>query len=146
MSKIKINKNVLYAIIITVIVTFAIAYIIFSYYPEMQKTKTINSYKKSMYDSVLCQYKCPVDVQITSNKTQYYPNPECVKNCTTAFTALEKAPKSFTDDDLANDNLINDMGKAVNDCGKELNASLESKMNCAVTNFIALKPNYKYLN
>src|SRR3989344_207668 len=58
-SKVKNNKMI-YAIIITAILVFAIAYSVFVYLPKYQEQAKVDNYKRELYQSLVCQYSCPL--------------------------------------------------------------------------------------
>ena len=104
-----------------------------------------------MYNSVLCQYKCPLTEQTLNNKTQLLPEVSCVKTCTDDFRQKEISKKSFNDNDLINDNLVGDLGDAINRC-KAISLNNETLtinntlfFSCSIESLEGLKANYTYL-
>ncbi len=146
----KTLKAVITAVIITAIVTFAISYIIFKYLPESKENSKMNEYKRELYSSTLCQYSCPLTPQQIQNKTQNFPEPVCVQNCTTNFKKLQASGNKISNEQLEQDNLIKDMSSAVSTCKTEATDSNKTLNNtlffsCSIEKLGALKDKYSYL-
>ena len=153
-EQIKIRKQVIYAIIITFIVTLALSYTFFKYIPSTKENNQLNEYKKALFSSTICQYSCPLESQVYQNKTQLLPGTECVKSCTASFRELQKG-EQFSNEQLKNDNLIADIEKVVSNCKTssiiEGNNPIPSIDNvkffpCVSETLESLKKNYSYLN
>jgi len=148
----KTLRAVIAAVIITAVITFAISYTIFKYLPESQANLKINEYKKELYSSTLCQYSCPLTPQQIQNKTQYFPEPGCVQNCTTSFKAIQTSGDKISNEQLKNDKLIEDMSSAVNSCKTEAVDPATKTLNntlffsCSVEKLGSLKDKYSYLS
>ena len=151
MSTIKIQKNIVYAVIITFVITFALTYFIFVSYPNMQQQSSINKYKKELFSSVLCQYSCPLTNQTINNKTQLLPSQDCVKQCTVNMKEIQNST-TIKNSDLENDNLITDIESVVSDCKiKAVNQTALTMNNelffsCTSSSLASLKSKYSYLN
>ncbi len=157
----KSNYKLFTIILVVIILTFAISAYIFKYMPEQKKKAEIQSYKKAMFDSVACQYSCPLESQQIPvndsktgkivNKTQLLPGLECVKNCTAAYKQQFEAGSSITDKELLEDNFLKDIQTVIVDCRKaSLNTTTLTTDNvfffsCTTTNIQNLKTNYTYL-
>ena len=147
----KIRREVIIAVIITAVITFAVSYMIFKYLPENRENSTINEYKKELYSSTLCQYSCPLTLQQIQNKTQNFPEPACVQNCTKSFKALQTNGGKLSNEQLEKDKLIEDMSNAVKACQteavdlttKELNTT--TFFGCSIEKLGLLKEKYSYL-
>ncbi len=152
-SHTKKDYNVLYAVIITAIAVFAISYLIFNYIPNHKQATEIHSYKKALYDSVLCQYQCPLIEQNYNNKTVNAPNASCVQECSTTFKNKQLEGQSFSDKDLLDDNLIKDIQSVIGNCKNESiiqNGNLPSvdsnkPFPCSITRLNSLKDKSPYL-
>ena len=147
----KTFKAVIIAVMITALVTFAISYVIFKYLPEDKENSKINEYKKELYSSTLCQYSCPLTPQEVQNKTQYFPEPICVQNCTKGFNALKASGGSISNEQLEKDKLIDDMSNAVKACQTEAVDPATKTLNntlffsCSIEKLSLLKDKYSYL-
>ncbi len=149
----KISKTVLY-IIAAVIITFLVTSAAFTYIPKYQKSSELNSYKKQLYDSLLCQYSCPLIDQTYDNKTQLLPDQVCVQTCTASLKAEQAKGIKFTNEDLINDNLITDVEGIVKKC-RTLTTTLknttiatidnEKFFTCVKTDLESVKETYAYL-
>ncbi len=112
---VKISKTIVY-IGIAVIITFLLTSVYYNYYPKLQKSSQLNNYKKDLFDSLLCQYSCPLENQVYQNKSQILPSQSCVQNCTIKLKDEQAKGDKFSNTDIANDNLVKDIQDAVNSC------------------------------
>ncbi len=149
------SKDILVTAVISFVVAFAIAYFVFAYIPANSESSQINDYKKALYNSVLCQYKCPLVEQMFNNKTVNAPNASCVQTCSAEFRAQQlKAGETISDSDLLSDNLIEDIQNIVTACRNQSisdNGNLPDINNtvffpCVVNGLEGLKNQYSYLN
>lgn len=153
------KKNDIYkistAIIITAIVVFVIAAFVFKYYPEMKKESEVNAYKKAVYNTIVCQYKCPLTPQfvLQVNRTEAVPDELCVQNCSIAL--MDVNTSNIKSEDLLNDNLAKDIQDTLTTCKSESqvynSTSVGQAVNtamffsCATHGLEALKETYSYL-
>ena len=154
-SKVKNNKMI-YAIIITAILVFAIAYSVFVYLPKYQEQAKVDNYKRELYQSLVCQYSCPLSQQLINNKTQEAPNQECIMQCTQTLKELQNSTDAISNAQLTSDNLIKDMGDIITACRtssiKENNSTKLPELNnslflsCSADGLKTLEPKYSYLN
>ena len=153
-EQIKIRKQIVYAVVVTFIVTLIISYVLFKYIPSTQENNQLNEYKKALFSSTICQYSCPLEEQVYQNKTQLLPGTECVKSCTESFRELQKW-EQFSNEQLKNDNLIADVEKVVSACrtssileGNNTIPSIDNVnfFSCVSKDLESLKKNYPYLN
>jgi len=153
MKEIKLHKSLIYAVIITFILTLSLSAFAFKFYPEMQRENVIKSYKKSLFNSVLCQYSCPLTNQTAQNKTQLLPTESCIRECTSLLQNNKNI--GITNQDLADDNLIKDVEDVVNNCrtssisqGSIESISINNELffDCVKSGLSSIKSNYNYLN
>ena len=151
---IKIGKNqvkTISIILATVIITLLIVGFAFVYYPKIVKASKVDSFKKVAFDSIVCQYSCPLEEQEFKNKTQMLPNTECVTQCASAFQHDKLKYNDLTDKDLNNDNLIKDIPKLIDNCRTNslINGTFqlenEKYFPCVSQNLETLKEQYSYL-
>jgi hypothetical protein len=142
-------------IILTAIVVFALAAFVFKYYPEMKRESEINAYKKAVYSTILCQYKCPLTPQFVSqvNRTEAVPDEVCVQNCTISLMNVNSS--NIKSEELMNDNLAKDIQDTLLACksgsqvynltlvGQAVNTAMF--FSCAIDGLESLKENYSYL-
>jgi len=152
----KLNKSIFYTIIITAVIVFIVSYLIFSYIPNNKETSKLNEYKKALYDSIVCQYSCPLSLQEINNKTQEAPNAECVQSCTQELRDSQASGDIFSNAQLSNDNLIKDIEDVISVC-KDASIRTNSKTNlpelnstiffpCSSEALKEIKKDYSYLN
>ncbi len=152
-KEIKFSKSVLYAIVITAIVVLAVSSFIFYFYHKIQHESQLNMYKKEMYNSILCQYSCPLTEQVIKNKTQLAPETSCVQTCTESFKVLQQKSTGLTNNDVMNDNLILDMQNIVKACqdssiyeaGNLPQVNNTLFFSCVSVDMSTLKEKYPYL-
>ncbi|MEK6890940.1 MAG: hypothetical protein AABX03_02280 [Nanoarchaeota archaeon] len=151
----KINKKIvkIFVIVMAAVIIVALAaYFGYGYYLGTKKSQEIVTYKEDIYNSVLCEFNCPLTQQQFNNKTQLLPGVECVKNCSAEFReknySLSVSDKEF----LLKDGFLDELSLIVKNCqnqsmdasAKNLNISQFSS--CARTNLEPLKEKYPYLN
>tara|TARA_Y100000034_G_scaffold102532_1_gene127445 strand:- start:1161 stop:1673 length:513 start_codon:yes stop_codon:yes gene_type:complete len=133
------------------IAVLAIIAIIFSVNSINQANEdSLIVYKKALYDSISCQYSCPLLFQEFQNKSQYLPSRTCVQNCIADFEALGLDSTRYTDSDLLNDALVIDLEQAITDCrAKSFINSTETDsqafFQCSVQELEEIKSDYPYL-
>ncbi len=153
--KLNVNGKVVSAIIITAVIVFAISFVIFKYIPDQNKNSGVNEYKKQIFDSVSCQYKCPLTSQTSQNKTQLLPDLSCVQKCTADLKTRQNDTTQiqYSDPDLKKDNLFTDIQNLVTSCKT---TSIDQKLTppainntmfftCVAQGLDTIKPKYKYL-
>ena len=144
--------KVITIVIVVLIIAIAASYYLFSYYPKQQKTLQVKEYKKILFDSMLCQYNCPLENQTIANKTGLWPAKVCVDSCTSDFIAKNYSAADITQKDVSTDDLLVDISYLMNDCkrtGSNGNSSIlfNGKIfDCIKNGLPALKDKYSYLN
>ena len=115
-NSIKIRKSTLYISIalLALILSSLLFYSI--YLPKKSFNDDLNFYKKSLFDSTLCQYSCPLQEQEFQGRSQFFPLRPCVQKCLEDLAALNLDGTKFSDQDLGNDNLIKDLGDSISNC------------------------------
>ncbi|PIN89539.1 hypothetical protein COU57_06095 [Candidatus Pacearchaeota archaeon CG10_big_fil_rev_8_21_14_0_10_32_14] len=86
------------------------------YYPEYKQKSEINSYKKKLIGSIICEYNCPIIEQNISGKIQLIPDSSCVESCTKDFKAL---PNLYSNEQLNGDNYILEVQNVITECKKQ---------------------------
>ncbi|HLC78353.1 MAG TPA: hypothetical protein VJH92_04470 [Candidatus Nanoarchaeia archaeon] len=151
--KLKLSGKVLAAVIITAIVIFLLTFAIFKYLPDQKRASEVNSYKKQIFDSVVCQYSCPLKEQAIQNKTQLLPDQTCVQQCAGDLNTAKEESAKFSDNDLKTDTLYSDIEALVASCRT---SSVDSSgtipkldnvkfFDCVKQGLEGLKTNYSYL-
>ena len=111
----------------------------------------INEYKKLGYESLLCQYNCPLELQTLNNKTQLLPNSACVEACSQKLKQANVSSDIFSANDLKNDNLFSDITNAVNICKTEsvnkTSLTMDNRVyfNCVSEKLKSLAVTYPYV-
>ena len=148
----KNSSSMITAIVITAVVTLALAFLVFKYLPDSSDNKLVTDYKAAIYGSTLCQYQCPLTPQNVSNKVEYLPDPTCVKNCTDRFKVVLARADDIPKNKLLADRLMDDMSMGINGCRTAALDSTKTKMNstmflgCSIGKLEGLKDKYGYLN
>tara|TARA_Y100000310_G_scaffold131061_1_gene130274 strand:+ start:486 stop:983 length:498 start_codon:yes stop_codon:yes gene_type:complete len=134
--------------ILAIILVVAVIFSVNSINQADQDSLTI--YKKALYDSISCQYSCPLLFQEFQNKSQFLPSRTCVQNCVADFEALGLDSTRYTDSDLLNDELVIDLEQAITDCrAKSFLNSTETDsqafFQCSIQALNDIKEDYPYL-
>jgi len=150
-DKVKVSK-VWMAVVIAVILTFAASAFVFVYLPKIQKQNEIKEYKQVLYDSILCQYSCPlIEKKVGVNKTDLVPEPECVKECSLELNAKIASGVKYTEAEVSNDDLLKDMRSSIDVCKRESfdNSTLAINSSeffvCVKSDLVELKEKYSYV-
>ncbi len=150
MATIKINRRVFYSIILLIIIGLAVFYFLYIYTQD-DRGESARVYKNALYNSILCQHKCPLVAQNVSNLTLMVPSRECVIACTDEFKNKSISKESFEDSELLADNLFADLAAALDSCKMEsfdnstLTYNNSEYFACSLEKMESLKANYTYL-
>ena len=151
--QIKIKKDYfIISLILILLIIFASVYF-FYYKPKQEHEQSLVAYKKGIYDSVLCQYSCPLVEQEFQKTNQSLPSSECVQECTNTLKALNISGTQFSDAELLKDSLFADLDLAIRNCqenNKEIVENITIVNNsgffeCVKPEISSLKENYEYL-
>ena len=141
-------------IVFTVIILIFLAVLIYGYvsknFEQQKKNAELIQYKKGFYKSVLCEYSCPLKMQLVQNKTQLLPEAKCVKNCTEIFKS-ENKNQNYTSAEIDNDKLASGILNVIVSCRTQSMNSTQAINNsaffqCASKELPSLKGNYSYLD
>ncbi len=117
------------------------------YYPQNKQNSEINSYKKKLIDSIICEYNCPLVEQNNFGKIQLIPESTCVESCTKDFKAL---PNLYSKEQLNEDNFIVEIQNVITDCKKRSTQNLilnnTEFFPCNAQELSRLSEKYSYLN
>jgi hypothetical protein len=150
-DSIRLTKRKFILLIVVVIIIAALLVYFLEFYPKQQKEKGIEQYKKALYESVVCQYSCPLENLTIMNQTQLLPGTKCVAACIQQLKDKGYTKSLYTDGEMTQDFLIKDIEAVVvacraqgtnNETGVQDN---EKIMSCSVSGMNALKQNYAYL-
>lgn len=151
MKKIKKSKTHKIWVITTIILLFLIIISLvyyFNFIPKQKRAKEVQNIKKEFYNSIVCEYSCPLKETKFNNQTQLLPDINCVKNCTKKFKELGKI--NLTKEEALTDNLLKEIDQKIKECtatstsGNLLNNTLF--FGCASTELPKIRSNYNYLN
>ncbi|MBI2632036.1 hypothetical protein HYW75_03465 [Candidatus Pacearchaeota archaeon] len=109
------KKTLLYGLLILIIAAFFLFYSL-KYLPEKNKVSDINLYKKALYDSILCQFSCPLLPSKSQNTTVFLPDQICQKICIAELKAMNLNTTKYSQQDLISDNLASDINNIILDC------------------------------
>ena len=150
-DSIKFSKKVLVisAIVLVLLILGSIYY--FKILPAQKKQSEIKEYKKALYDSILCQYNCPMQNYTIQNQTQTIQNHECVVQCINGLKGKGYIKNQYSNNEINDDSLAEDIQAIVANCRQN---SVDSKTNlpdsqlttdCAISGLENLKEKYPYL-
>ena len=148
----KYSKVIVWIIVIAAIIALG-AYFYKNNQIKQDHLNEINSYKKGFYNSIYCEFNCPLTLQIVNNKTNrsdMVPDKECLKNCTEGFIQ-NVSYKTIPQIELQNDHFLNDTDLLVNNC-RRTSVNLDSNLlnstkffSCVEKNLYLIKAKYRYL-
>lgn len=148
----KKSRHVITAVVIAIIVTFAVSFLFLKYIPDTKETSKVDEYKKEIFSSTLCQYSCPLSLQTVQNQTEYLPEQSCVKSCTSNVDQIKIMSEDISNNQIIKDGLIKDMSTLITSCKNSAinttTVSLNSSLffSCSTEKLSALKIKYPYLN
>jgi|SRR3989344_1661850 len=147
----QIKKKTLSIIVIIILILGLGYFAYYKYLPTYKRSIEIQAYKKSLYESVVCEYSCPLSEQVYKNKTQMLPNNECIKSCTEEFKA-NYGSTSPTDKEKALDGFFDDLSLVISACKKLSTGENSTEIDntrffeCASTQLGNMDEKYGYLN
>jgi hypothetical protein len=120
-----------------------------SYQPKMAKADKVEAYKKQVYESILCQYKCPIVNTTVNNETRPTPDVACIKECVNVAKATNITGEDISNAELKSDNLASDILLIIDSCTQTNTVSKMTNYtglyDCAGPQLEGLKQNYSYL-
>ncbi len=157
---VRISKKAFIGGIIVFILVVAGLWSGLSYYPKQQKQHNIQVYKKALFESINCQFHCPLQLVTINGTTQNLPEPQCSQQCIKTLHDKNLSSSTFTTAEILDDGLPAKLDKAMQDCQKihtlkiQSNATspLQPTVNvtgfflCVQTNLDVLKGQYAYLH
>lgn len=110
----------------------------------------INSYKKAIYESLVCQYSCPTEGKEYNGEIVQFLVTSCTTTCIEELKTKGFERDEYPADVLDDDNLLLDIDNLLKVCReqtmKENNIPDNSAFYaCAIENLSSLKENYNYL-
>jgi len=150
-AEIKVKKKTVYLFIAVIVILLIAVYLSFYYIPEVTQANKIKAYKTAMFESLVCQYSCPVIEQIIGNSTILAPQVQCIQNCTQELRAKGYNENEFSNEDLLTDNLLQDTIGVIDSC-REINKDNLGSTNytiffpCALQGLTEIRANYTYLD
>jgi hypothetical protein len=118
-KRINMDKKKISIILIAVILVCAVGVYAYRSHDEALKSQKrsaeVKDYQKQMLESMICEYGCPLKLQLYHNNTELLPEAKCVKNCTKEFVSSQKE-KNITKEEMNKGNFMNDMQKIIQEC------------------------------
>jgi len=148
-DKIKISKRKMGVGVIMLIVVVIFGVYLF-YYIENNKEIKINDYKLEVYNSLVCQFSCPMEEARFQNETRLLPETTCIEKCTENLKLNYLKNDSYIKEQLLGDNLFKDIDGAIIECrGINMDAAgsvnYSSYYNCNLEKLYAMRDKYGYL-
>ena len=148
-NEIKISKK---TIKILLVILFSIILIssLYFYNSHNKKEKSIEEYKQAIYNSLLCQFSCPMKEAQVENQKQLVPDAFCIQNCTGKLKANNFTNNIYSEKELLKDSLFSDLDKSISQCKKEntgsdTNIDYTKYYACNLKELTMLKEKYNYL-
>lgn len=160
---IQITKKNLFIIIFVIFIIVIILFYFLNYIPNKNKKDQINLYKKAVYESISCQYNCPINDTKIANKTQRLPDFLCLQRCIMNIREKNLSLNQLSQEDLLNDDFAKDITDTIDSCkeiyaksqitnGSLSNSTLEipqvdadKLFECVRKGLINIKNKYSYL-
>ncbi len=148
-NEIKIPKKKLYIALVALSLIALISSILL-YISYNNKEKMIEEYKLVIYNSLLCQFSCPIKEAQFEDQKQLVPDAACIKTCTEKLKANNFTQNIYAEKELLKDDLFLDIDQAISQCKKE-NTNIDSNINyasyysCNLEKINGLKEKYDYL-
>lgn len=114
----------------------------------------VQEYKKVIYDSLMCQYSCPLAEVNLSGKTEEMPDGKCINSCLNKIRETGFNRTSFSEGELLDDDFVYNVTDVIETCRQEfMIVSNESVLpdskgfyGCGLEGLNSLKKYYGYLN
>src|SRR3989344_6743203 len=119
-ESVKISKRSILIMGAIVLVLLAAIYYFVYYVPQQKMIADVEAYKKALYDSILCQYNCPLEDVVTMNQTQpNIQNRDCVLACIQQLKDKGYQKAQYPQEELEKDKIAEDVQKIVVGCQNE---------------------------
>ena len=152
MNEIRISKSKLYFTFFLILILAVVLVYFYVYQPNQVRKEEIEEYKKSVYESIFCQYSCPIVEVDVLNQTNLLPDVSCTKVCTENLKAKNISLTHFSEEDVLDDNLFIDIDAVIRNC-KQNNYNSETEelnytsfFSCSAKEIESLKESYSYLS
>jgi hypothetical protein len=149
----KIQKKALWiGIILLVIIIGLVVYFIESSKDDGSLTRA-QTYKRAIYNSLTCQYSCPIVEVNLSGKAEQLPDGKCINGCLSKIKETGFNKTSFTEQELLDDSFVYNVTDVIETCKQKFmavdNESIlpDSKgfYDCGLKGLNSLKKDYSYL-
>lgn len=152
-KKLNIKKKTIITLSIIVIAVIALA-LVFHFFlvkSEVSKNKTIaETYKSELYNSMICEFKCPNTLQEFKGKNQSLPDADCVRACSADFVAKNYSLSELPRNELLQDGFLSEISSIVGVCQNSsisnFNLNLTAFSSCALEKLEPLRDEYSYLS
>lgn len=152
MDEIKITKKSLYlfgfALFVVIII---LAYVYYRPNQVQSPESNVNEYKKDLYESIVCQYSCPLFEAEIQNATNFLPNATCIADCINNLKSKKRLKGEFPREELLKDSLFSEIDLAIQNCKNESAGNLSNVIDngkffeCSSERLRLLKNEYEYL-
>lgn len=147
----KVSKKYIYFVVI--VLFFVVAYLIgFSDKENSENVAGVKDFKKAVYDSLVCQYNCPLTIEgNVSGVMEKLPEKTCTNSCIDNLAATGFVKNQFNETELMGDNFYADADATLTDCRQksvvEETGISDNLMfyECVQESLKSLKNNYLYL-
>lgn len=149
-NEIKISRKAVY-VGVAVLIMIVIGSVYWFYNMENEKETEINNYKLNIYNSLICQFSCPIEETRFQNETKLLPDTACLERCTERLKMSNLRNDTYSKEELLSDNLFVELDGSILEC-KGLNRdaagsiNYSSYYNCNLEKLYAMKERYDYLN
>ncbi len=146
MDEIKISKKAIYILIIVILILTSGAL----FFINGNKSAGVEEYKKEIYESVSCQYNCPVKEYDLAERKEYLLDDSCVKECIAELKAKGFVKDQFSAEELTTDDFAFEIDEILQGCRQEFvdEENLPDNLGfygCVKEKLASMKEKYSYL-
>ncbi len=154
MAEIKIRKSNLYLLIALILIILIAVFIVKSQNTSGADPVEVQAYKTALFESIYCQYNCPLEYITFNNQTQILPSQQCVQSCISKINEKGYEKTKYSDSDLLReDNMVLEVTSSIEFCGDQYPVDYTSELlnntlfvDCVKSSLNDIKSNYTYLN
>ena len=150
----KVRKNRLLIGVAVLLAIVILGIYFMNPWAEENNLTGVQTYKKAIYESLACQYSCPVAAVNLSGKAEEMPDGKCIRGCLNKIKETGFNKTSFTEQELLDDDFVYNITNVIETCRQEFMAvNNESVLpdsggfyDCGFKGLNSLKKDYVYLN
>lgn len=148
----EISRKTIFVLIFIILIV--LGFIGYSSYAQTQETNEhLEEYKRTVYDSLVCQYSCDLIEGESNGQQTMVPDTTCIQGCLAQVREKGFTGEEFSDAEILSDDLFLDIDTVIQDCKSEhfvaddVNTipDFSAFHSCVIDGFASLKEDYSYL-